>query len=78
MANKNNIFILEPGGYGPYRHTIYLSADHIEDAGGEDDWMDAADEYFDENCRDGDYGCYYMDRAGAQKLFETLKKLLEE
>lgn len=74
---KNNIFLFSPGGYGPYSRLEFW-ADHMEVGDDEDDWQDAADDYFDKNCRDVDYGCYYMEREQAEQLLETLKKLLEE
>lgn len=73
---KNNIFLFSPGGYGPFSRLEFW-ADHME-VKDDDDWWDAADEYYDENCRDVDYGCYYMDRKAAEALLKTLKKLLEE
>ena len=74
MSKKdNNIFLYSPGGYGPYSR-LYFWADHIE-AATEDDWQDAADEYIDEQ-ETVDYGCYYMSREHAEKVYKTLGKLL--
>lgn len=74
---KNNIFFYSPGGYGPCE-TPSLGADHIEYDGDEEDWYDAAWGYYDAQLRDTDYGCFFFSREDAQKLFDTLKELLEE
>jgi hypothetical protein len=75
---KNNIFFWGPGGYGPYIHGVGIEADHIECGDDDDDWSDAADEYYDENLRDSDYGVFYFDRKNAEELYKQLGKLLDK
>ena len=79
MTNKkeNNIFFWGPGGYGPYIHGVTVEADHIEcDEGDDDAWSDAADDYYDQELHNTDYGVFYFSRNDAEKLYKQLGKLL--
>lgn len=81
MSKKNNAFFFSPGGYGPYSRLDFWG-EHLEVEGeeGSEEYDDNLHEAAMDFCTeaDVDYGCFYITRERAEKLLETLKKLLEE
>ena len=79
MSKKYNAFFFSPGGYGPYSRLEFWGEKLEVEEGSEkynDNLHEKATEYVFEV--DVDYGCYYITRERAEKLFEELKELLEK